>query len=184
MNASRRPPPPEAVSPRRVAEGAGRALQKVTPIPEHSLGEDLVNEVMRSHLAGACELGPYIRDEDQSVHPNDSGRLGGQPRAILFDGQWWDWFAKRTPEQRQALAHVARYLAADEKRQQALFEIIDHYIEHGIVVRSRKRLAKAGAALAVTAFAAVQWGATVVEWAVGKVPLIRSIISLWKGQPP
>lgn len=136
---------------------------------------------MRSHLAGACELGPYIQDEDQSVHPNESGRLGGQPRAILFDGDWWDWFAKRTPEQRQALAGLARYLAGDDKRLPALIELIDHSIEHGIVVRSRRRLARSGAALAVAAFALVQWGAGVVEWAVGKIPLAKTLIGLWKG---
>lgn len=182
MNASRRPTvPPDAVSPRRVVEAAATVLRKNSPLPDGPFGEDIVDEVLRSHLSGPLELGPYIKTDDQSG--DDGGRLGGKPRAILFDRDWWVWFARRTPEQRKAIGWLAEYLAGDEKRQAALGEMIDHYIEHGIIVRSRKKLIRNGAALAVSAFAVVQWGADVAEWTLHKIPLVREIVRALKGGP-
>ncbi len=120
-------PPPEAVSPRVTTETVGRGLRERIHPPEKPFGREHVEEVQQvlrkaAHHDGACELGPYIQSDDESAE-----RLDGNPRPIAFDGPWWSFFRRLTPELRRNLLWTAEELN-DKDRREALIDVLEERI--------------------------------------------------------
>lgn len=93
MNASRRPPPPaSAVSPRRVADGAGKALRESMGEPDDSFAEGV-----EAH-----------RNADALVREGDLGvSLHGTERLIRFPKHLQDLFTDLDKSKAEALLRLA-----------------------------------------------------------------------------
>lgn len=177
MSSSERPkPPPEAVSPRSVAETVGRGIGDRVKPPENNLGEDLVNEiqsVLRSHVEGPCELGVYVEEDDRS----SPARLGGKPRAILFDDTWREWFTRFTPELRAVVFRFSREFS-DKDRQTALIELVDERIERRVLRNFFRRLRHAIIAAVITSAIVAHWFGDQITWLTEKLPVFKAFFNL------
>lgn len=172
MTPPKRPPPPEAVSPRSVADTVGRGLEERLQPPKRAFSEDIVDEVheqLRAHVEGPCELGPYVEREDQSA----PGRLGGKPRAIAFDGAWWAWFGKVTPEKRENLLFLADEMD-DKSAREAFQSVIAAEIRRKAVSEFKKGLKKAAWVGLTTGAFALAWVTDQVSNFVDKWPALKS----------
>jgi hypothetical protein len=176
-------PPAEAVSPRRIAESVGRRLREEIHPPEKPFGVEIVEEtrdVLRSHLDGPCELGPYVESEDQAGRTDASGRLGGEPRPIAFDASFWLWFSRLTPERRDVVLWVAKEFR-DRDRQTALLEIVDERIERRVLLGFLRKMKHAAIASVVVGFAAAHWFSEQISWIVEKIPVFKAFWNLVTG---
>lgn len=172
MSPQKRPPPPEAVSPRSVADTVGRGIAERVKPPERSFREDIVDEVhevLRTHVEGPCELGVYNEAEDRSA----PGRLGGKPRAILFDGPWWAWFNKLTPDKRDNLLFLADELD-DKSAREAFKSVIAAEIRRKAVSDFKRGLKRTAVAGLVTGAFALAWFTDQVSNFMTKWPALKS----------
>lgn len=167
MSQSKRPPPPEAVSPRVTTETVGRGLRERIHPPEKPFHEDIVEEVhqvLRTHVEGPCELGVYNEAEDRS----SPARLGGRPRTIAFDEIWRQFFEKLTPDRRENILFLADELD-DKSAREAFKSIIAAEIK-------RKALSDFKKGLKNTAVVCVMTGALVLAWFTDQV---SNFMSKW-----
>lgn len=183
------PPPERPRQPKRpldtqaVVEGARKVVQQSMPPVESSFSEDIVREIrsiLPDHTVGACELGPYVEGEDQSAKTDTSGRLGGQPRPIAFDGSFWLWFSRLTPERRDTLIFLATEFR-DRDRQTAMLEVVDERIERRVLRNFLRRLWHAAIAAIVISFAGAHWFSEQIGWIVDKIPAFKALWNLVSG---
>ena len=156
MSPPKKQPDPAAVAPRRIADGAARALRDSMGEPDDSFAIGV--EAHRNADA-------LVRERDLGVSLHDSERL------VRFPKHLQELFAEMgKPEARVISALMA--LEPDEVA--ALIRIAQREAERTTIAIWRSRIVKAAVGLAVTFFAVAKWGAD-------QVPLIKEIVSFLKG---
>lgn len=148
--------------------------------PTGPYGQEMVDEVhhvLRSHVEGPCELGPSIEDEDQSM---GAGRLDGNPRPIAFDGPWWAWFRRLTPELRRNLLWLAVEMN-DKDRREALIELMEREIRRKAVGKFLRYVKRAAISFFLVGALFFAWITDQVTHFVEKWPSIKAAWGILTG---
>ena len=188
MNASRRPP--RKSDPRKVADGAARALREPYGEPvEGNFVDGVAAHVeyrrrMCPETEGACDLGPYVasrqiaNDGERSVHLEDE-----PPQTIRFPAWWRRWFAAQTERGLHLLSRLVDWLGehgdvdADIKLA-TLNRIIDREKRREARRAAFKAYWKIAAAAGGFAYTAVHYGGAIATWIAEHAPMLRSVFKL------
>lgn len=156
MSAERRPPPDRGQLRRGVAEGAGKSLDRAVPPDGDGLGP-VGEEFVRKLM-------------DDSEQEEQSHKL-----FMRFTPRWRQVIRWFDDEKLDALQEIVRLL--DDEKLKALDAILDEYIERQAMRRVWRRVWGLLVILVPGCFAAAQYG-------IDKLPLIRSVLNLFRGVAP
>lgn len=191
MNSTRRPPKPEDVSPRRIADASGRALhEQMGKPPEGNFADGVeaylaYRKRMTPDMGDMWELGPHIepvegRDRDDR---GDSVHLDGvPPRPIAFPVWWRRWFAKQNERTLRILDKIIEWL--DEhgeeeagKRLADLDEVVARHRARRVLVARLKWVTKFGGPAAGLTWGALTFAQDKIGRVIEQLPVLRAA---WK----
>lgn len=187
MNPTRRPPKPEDVAPRRVADGTGRALREhLGPPPEGNFADGVEAHLayrnrMTPDMGEMWELGEYI--EPTSGDRSGAVHLDGEPPKLIKFPPWWRPFlAKQTRRTLSILDMLIVWLDAhgeDEarKRLSDLDEIVASHRSRKKLIERLKWASKFGIPTALTTWGLIILFKEKVDRVIEQWPLIQA---LWK----